>query len=40
LPDRGGPKFLGTIVGTSFSSDYVFVGFLAFAGGAILYVIG
>jgi ZIP family zinc transporter len=36
----GGPTFLGTIVGTSFSSEYVFVGFLALAAGAILYVIG
>lgn len=36
----GGPTFLGTIVGTSFTSVYLFVGFLALAGGAILYVIG
>ena len=36
----GGPTFFGTIVGTSFSSEYVFVGFLALAAGAILYVIG
>lgn len=36
----GGPTFLGTIVGTWFSSDVVFVGFLALAAGAILYVIG
>jgi ZIP family zinc transporter len=36
----GGPTFLGTIVGTSFSSEYVFVAFLALAAGAILYVIG
>jgi len=36
----GGPTFLGTIVGTAFSSEYVFVGFLALAAGAILYVIG
>jgi ZIP family zinc transporter len=38
----GGPTFLGTIVGTSFSSTYlfVFVGCLALAAGALLYVIG
>lgn len=36
----GGPTFLGTLVGTSVSSPYVFVGFLAMAGGAIVYVIG
>lgn len=36
----GGPTFLGTIVGTSFTSEYVFVAFLALAGGAILYVVG
>lgn len=36
----GGPTFLGTIVGTAFSSEYVFVAFLALAAGAILYVIG
>ncbi len=36
----GGPTFLGTIVGTTFSSDLVFVSFLALAAGAILYVIG
>ena len=36
----GGPTLLGTIVGTSFSSEYVFVAFLALAAGAILYVIG
>jgi zinc transporter, ZIP family len=35
----GGPTFLGTIVGTWFTSDIVFVGFLALAGGAILYVV-
>ena len=29
----GGPAFLGTIVGSSFSSEYVFVGFLALAAG-------
>jgi zinc transporter, ZIP family len=36
----GGPTFLGTIVGTSFSSAYLFVGCLALAAGALLYVIG
>jgi len=36
----GGPTFLGTLVGTSISSAYVFVAFLALAAGAILYVVG
>ena len=36
----GGPTFLGTIVGTSFTSAYLFVGCLALAAGALLYVIG
>jgi ZIP family zinc transporter len=36
----GAPTFLGTIVGTSFSSSYLSVAFLALAGGAILYVVG
>jgi ZIP family zinc transporter len=36
----GGPTFVGTIVGTWFRSEYVFVGFLALAAGAILYVTG
>jgi zinc transporter, ZIP family len=36
----GGPTFLGTVLGTRFTSTYVFVGFLALAAGAILYVIG
>jgi ZIP family zinc transporter len=36
----GGPTFLGTLVGTSFSSIYLFVGCLALAAGALLYVIG
>jgi ZIP family zinc transporter len=36
----GGPTFLGTIVGTSFASTYLFVGCLALAAGALLYVIG
>jgi len=36
----GGPTFLGTVVGTMFHSDLVFVAFLALAAGAILYVVG
>jgi ZIP family zinc transporter len=36
----GGPTFLGTLVGTSVSSTYLFVGCLALAAGALLYVIG
>ncbi len=36
----GGPTFLGTVVGSLTSSTYVFVGFLAMAAGAIVYVIG
>jgi zinc transporter, ZIP family len=36
----GGPTFVGTVIGNSFSSQYVFVAFLALAGGAILYVLG
>lgn len=36
----GGPTFLGTVVGTSFSSPLLYVGCLALAAGAILYVIG
>jgi ZIP family zinc transporter len=36
----GGPTFLGTIVGTLFTSQLLFVAFLALAAGAILYVIG
>jgi ZIP family zinc transporter len=35
----GGPTFLGTIVGTAFSSEYVFVLFLSLAAGAIIFVI-
>jgi ZIP family zinc transporter len=35
----GGPTFLGTLVGLAFHNDYVFVGFLAVAAGAILYVV-
>jgi ZIP family zinc transporter len=36
----GGPTFLGTIIGTSVSSDYASVAFLALAAGAIMYVVG
>jgi len=36
----GGPTFLGTIIGDSVSSPYVFVAFLTLAAGAILYVVG
>jgi ZIP family zinc transporter len=36
----GGPTFLGTVVGTRFDSIFVFVGCLALAAGAILYVLG
>jgi ZIP family zinc transporter len=36
----GGPTFLGTIVGQSFTNEFVCVAFLAMAGGAMLYVIG
>jgi zinc transporter, ZIP family len=35
----GGPTFLGTLVGTVFASEYVFVLFLALAAGAIIYVV-
>ncbi len=35
----GGPTFLGTIVGYSFTSVYVFVLFLTLAAGALIYVI-
>ena len=36
----GGPTFIGTLVGNAVTSPYVFVGFLALAAGAILYVVG
>jgi ZIP family zinc transporter len=36
----GGPTFLGTVVGTAFTSALVSVAFLSLAGGAILYVVG
>jgi ZIP family zinc transporter len=35
----GGPTFLGTVVGRAVGSDYLFTGFLALAGGAVLFVI-
>jgi ZIP family zinc transporter len=36
----GGPTFVGTLIGTAFSSDLLSVAFLALAAGAILYVVG
>jgi ZIP family zinc transporter len=36
----GGPTFAGTLLGTTYQSELVFVGFLTLAAGAILYVIG
>ncbi|HYR61831.1 MAG TPA: zinc permease [Actinomycetota bacterium] len=36
----GGPTFLGTVVGASFTSPVAFVGCLALAAGAVLYCIG
>ncbi len=36
----GGPTFLGTVVGSVFTSPVLFVAFLAVAAGAILYVVG
>ena len=36
----GGPTFLGTLLGGSVTSAYIFVGFLSLAAGAILYVVG
>jgi zinc transporter, ZIP family len=35
----GTPTFVGTIVGSSFVNDAVFLGFLALAAGSILYVV-
>ena len=35
----GGPTFLGTLTGQQFTSDVLFVAFLALAAGSILYVI-
>ncbi len=36
----GGPTLLGTVLGDAVRSQFVFVAFLALAGGAILYVLG
>ncbi len=35
----GGPVFLGTVVGFSYTSELLWVLFLALAGGAIIYVV-
>ena len=35
----GGPTLLGTVVGTAFASEHVFVLFLTLAAGAIVYVV-
>jgi ZIP family zinc transporter len=35
----GGPTFVGTIVGRSVANEYLFVGFLALAAGAIIHVV-
>jgi zinc transporter, ZIP family len=35
----GGPTFLGTVIGTQFYSDLLFILFLALAAGSILYII-
>src|SRR5918999_614458 len=35
----GGPVFLGTVVGFSYTSEFLSVLFLALAGGAIIYVV-
>ncbi len=35
----GAPTFIGTVVGTAFTSDYVSVLFLTLAAGAIIYVV-
>jgi ZIP family zinc transporter len=36
----GGPTLLGTVIGISLTSSYLYVGCLALAAGALLYVIG
>jgi ZIP family zinc transporter len=36
----GGPTLLGTIIGISFTSSYLYVGCLTLAAGALLYVLG
>jgi zinc transporter, ZIP family len=35
----GGPTFVGTLIGQSFVNDTLYLGFLALAGGSILYVV-
>jgi ZIP family zinc transporter len=35
----GGPTLLGTLIGQSFVNDTMYLGFLALAGGSILYVV-
>ena len=35
----GGPTFVGTLIGQSFTSEWLFIGFLALAAGSILYVV-
>jgi len=35
----GGPTFVGTLLGQAVTSDYLYVAFLALAGGSILYVV-
>jgi ZIP family zinc transporter len=35
----GGPTFVGTLIGQSFVNETVYLGFLALAGGSILYVV-
>jgi zinc transporter, ZIP family len=35
----GGPTFVGTVVGRSVANEYLFVGFLALAAGAIIHVV-
>jgi zinc transporter, ZIP family len=35
----GGPTFLGTVIGYSFTSDVLYVLFLTLAAGALLFVI-
>ena len=34
----GGPTFLGTLLGSLWSSTFVYIFFLAIAGGALVYV--
>jgi ZIP family zinc transporter len=35
----GGPTFIGTLIGHSFTSDYLSVAFLTLAAGSIVYVV-